>query len=750
LFGASGVNTITVENQGKLTLAGITVTHVSGAVGNGVRVEYGGALFMSGGKISGNSIGWNGGGVYNGGTFTMTGGEISNNEYYGVYNVGVTFSMSGGKISNNTYGVYAYYGIFTMDNGKISDNTNNGVLINSYGTFSMSGGEISNNGGGVGNDGTFTMTNGVITGNTARSNNGGGVRNGGTFSMSGGEISNNIITGNVGGGGGVWTSGTFTMTGGEISKNTATNGGGIYVDNGNFNLYSGKITGNTATRNGGGCWVTDAVTNFNRLTVRDGVVFSDNRALAAYNRDPAHDSTYRAYIGDNVQWSEPFTQGYNNFDISYVFGTTITRFTVTVNDGYGASTGAGSYSVSDTVTLNAGTRNGYAFSRWTVNEGGVTLSSTTSTTATFTMPIGNVVVTTSWTATATTGDSGGSGSSGGSSSGSGSIGLGGSGGSSSNNPDNNTPHNGNDGSHGSDDNRQQTTNNEPSIARLAGALGVTLFFMLLIIMAFKKIITDFCRSAKRKVAEIDENRLEPPGFANTPICWSAVSIRKLNIMSKRVFGDRCPQLKSIKTKTANIILTLCISPVIFILVFIFVFGILLNPAVYTAIFNLDFAALGTVFAEGLSTFEMFDGELLFWVFMSPLFGFIIYCLIMLHNTYWGIKSTRVQIRSLVEYYYTHAYDEGIVRELHDKIVRYSGYVSVFSSGDLLDKAALTLLIICHNNNGEYANHSEYTENEGHYRQQEDEWRENEEYENQNVYDGENNPFEILGVSEDAT
>jgi uncharacterized repeat protein (TIGR02543 family) len=409
LFGASGAYTITIENQGVLTLAGITVTHVSGTSGAGVSVGSGGKLTMISGKISSNS----GYGVGNQGNFTLSGGTISNN------NAGVVissisfdsisnFTMTGGEIANNTYGVGLNDRIsnFNMTNGKIAGNTDYGVY-NYVGSFTMSGGEISNNGRGVINIGTFIMTNGKIFSNTISNSyssigiynaGGGGVYNSGAFTMSGGEISNNEATiYNNNNGGGVFTSGTFTMAGGEISKNTATNGGGVFVSNGVFNLYGGRISGNTATRNGGGCWVTDTVTNFNRLVVRDGVVFSDNRALAAYNRDSSHDAIYRAYIGDNVKWSEPFTQGYNNFDISYVFGTSITAFTVTVNDGYGTPTGAGSYSVGQTVTLNAGTRAGYNFARWTVNEGSVTLSSATSATATFTMPTNNVVINASWT-----------------------------------------------------------------------------------------------------------------------------------------------------------------------------------------------------------------------------------------------------------------------------------------------------------------------------------------------------------------
>jgi len=89
----------------------------------------------------------------------------------------------------------------------------------------MSGGEISGNtvtsssrsGGGVYvGFGTFTMSGGIISGNTA-SSCGGGVINTGTFTMEGGEISGNTSGFNIlGGGGGVFLLGDFIKTGGII------------------------------------------------------------------------------------------------------------------------------------------------------------------------------------------------------------------------------------------------------------------------------------------------------------------------------------------------------------------------------------------------------------------------------------------------------------------------------------------------------------------------------------------------------
>jgi uncharacterized repeat protein (TIGR02543 family) len=65
-----------------------------------------------------------------------------------------------------------------------------------------------------------------------------------------------------------------------------------------------------------------------------------------------------------------------------------------VHNSYASSSGTGRYLVGTSVTVNAGSRSGYTFFGWTVNEGGITLSN--SATATFTMPANNVAVTVIW------------------------------------------------------------------------------------------------------------------------------------------------------------------------------------------------------------------------------------------------------------------------------------------------------------------------------------------------------------------
>ncbi|MDR0493643.1 MAG: hypothetical protein LBH74_08430, partial [Nitrososphaerota archaeon] len=92
--------------------------------------------------------------------------------------------------------------------------------------------------------------------------------------------------------------------------------------------------------------------------------------------------------------SSPLVSVFNEFS---PFASACVYYNVTVNGSYATITGAGSYEACKTVTLNAGTRDGYTFSGWTVNAGGMKLKSNTSPTTTFVMPAKNVVVTANWT-----------------------------------------------------------------------------------------------------------------------------------------------------------------------------------------------------------------------------------------------------------------------------------------------------------------------------------------------------------------
>ena len=310
---------------GKITDNEVLSEVKKGANGAGVCNE--GTFTLSGGEISKNTAtglqftyaddrvsGWrqkaydsNGGGVYNSGTFNMTGGVITKNTATedgwqsgyshggGVYSSG-TFTLTGGEISYNIAaeprgsntnlcfggGVYvAKSGTFIMgtDGGD-----NEAILILSNQSGSRYGGGC---GGGVCNDGSFTLYSGSITENrvngerTRNHSHGAGVDNMGTFVMNGGIIEKNSTEGNgvdaaedpwdVWYGGGVDNSGSFTLNDGIIRRNASIRGGGVFNSN-KFVMNGGTIENNLAKESGGGVynyWSDKSISTLNGGTIQN-------------------------------------------------------------------------------------------------------------------------------------------------------------------------------------------------------------------------------------------------------------------------------------------------------------------------------------------------------------------------------------------------------------------------------------------------------------------------------------------------
>ncbi|MCR5590382.1 MAG: hypothetical protein K6F73_02510 [Lachnospiraceae bacterium] len=79
------------------------------------------------------------------------------------------------------------------------------------------------------------ISGGYIAGGSA-----GGVYNAGSFTMSGGQISANT----AGSGGGIYNAGSFTMSDGQISANTASDGNALFNDNGTISFIGDIVAGN--------------------------------------------------------------------------------------------------------------------------------------------------------------------------------------------------------------------------------------------------------------------------------------------------------------------------------------------------------------------------------------------------------------------------------------------------------------------------------------------------------------------------
>lgn len=231
----------------------------SGIVGNNVT--------MYGGSVSGNTA-ISGGGI-SGRNITMYGGNVSSNTAEnggGIYCHNGTFIMQGGSISHNTVainrfasphggGVSTYSANFLMYGGMISHNRalsytegnqtslgcGGGIHIGWQSALELWGGTIQYNeaaqGGGVHNENSFIMHDGIINSNTGPAGNkGGGVMSSSEFEMKGGTISGNAANY----GGGIYAR-EFKMSGGSISDNTAQVEGGGICGGGSFHVsLSGK------------------------------------------------------------------------------------------------------------------------------------------------------------------------------------------------------------------------------------------------------------------------------------------------------------------------------------------------------------------------------------------------------------------------------------------------------------------------------------------------------------------------------
>ncbi len=197
--------------------------------GGGVKVESNGSFIMNGGNITENTATYDhtngsGGGVcVSGGNFTMNGGMVSKNAVTNANGGGVvvrdsgTFLMTGGKITGNSAGK-----VVQLRSGG-------GVYISAGSSFTMAGGEISDNdaansGGGVNVDGTFTLNGGTISGNIAMSERvdsaegGGGIFNGGTVIINGGTITGNKAKLGAGVLYSTWSRNPMTFSGNPVIK----------------------------------------------------------------------------------------------------------------------------------------------------------------------------------------------------------------------------------------------------------------------------------------------------------------------------------------------------------------------------------------------------------------------------------------------------------------------------------------------------------------------------------------------------
>jgi pilin isopeptide linkage protein len=261
-------------------------------------------------------------GIRNQGTVLLTDSTVvtenhSKGNGAGIYNIG--------NVTNGIQG-----GILTMKNGaRAANNTaQDGAGIYSVGpgaAVSIDAGAMvqkntaTGDGGGIYlKDGALSMTSSGYCVENMSDGNGGGlyIAADATADLVGCNIQSNTAQGD---GGGIYIVGDVTSLRAMITVNTAHgNGGGIY--------YSGQypltvIQGTTIAANktdGDGGGIALAHTSLNKLNVENSVYFTNNSAQAEYTGElaPGDQRLYDEHI-TNTNWTYPYKQGYNNYDISY-------------------------------------------------------------------------------------------------------------------------------------------------------------------------------------------------------------------------------------------------------------------------------------------------------------------------------------------------------------------------------------------------------------------------------------------------
>jgi hypothetical protein len=182
----------------------------------------------------------------------------------------IGYTTCGGGIFNN--------GTLTVTNSTVSGNSalgrGGGIMNYYYSTLTVtnstvSGNSASDDGGGIDNYySTLTVTNSIFSGNS--STGGGGIDNAaGTVTVTNSTLSGNSTSnppgGGIGGGGGIRNDGTLIVTSSTLSGNRAGVGGGIAND-GTLTVTNSTLSGNSAS-SGGGIYTESGTANVTNSTL---------------------------------------------------------------------------------------------------------------------------------------------------------------------------------------------------------------------------------------------------------------------------------------------------------------------------------------------------------------------------------------------------------------------------------------------------------------------------------------------------
>ena len=166
-------------------------------------------------------------------------------------------------------------GTLTVTNSAVSGNSaaSFGGIVN-RGMLTLTNSVVSDNyHGGIETTGTLTMTNSTVSDNSALA----GIDN-----RERGEVTltNSTVSGNNGGGG-IRNAGTMTVTNGTVSGNfTSIYGGGGIANVGMLTLINSTVSGNRAIAVGGGIFNVGGTLSLTGATVSDNVAFETGGGIA--------------------------------------------------------------------------------------------------------------------------------------------------------------------------------------------------------------------------------------------------------------------------------------------------------------------------------------------------------------------------------------------------------------------------------------------------------------------------------------
>jgi len=253
-------NRIQAVNYGNFTVDDVTVSGSGGGFGGALYAGNGGNLVISGSHFENNQSGngGRGGAVYslNGGAVNISDSEIVDND--------AQSNGTGGGIFVSTNATS-----FSLTNSVVTGNSaqvGGGMDIRTYGAITIADSDISSNTTVFGGTGAqFSYAGAVVSidrstidgnvGTTAGNGDGGGLKVADrSLVVSNSTISNNVA-GNTGGGIAIDRGQYVTINNSTIAGNQGVTGGGLYVSHMPVEINQSTITNNDATDKGGGVWL---------------------------------------------------------------------------------------------------------------------------------------------------------------------------------------------------------------------------------------------------------------------------------------------------------------------------------------------------------------------------------------------------------------------------------------------------------------------------------------------------------------